>query len=94
MNDKALHINDIGNIISNIPTGQLVFLGLVAATWLVGGNTLIAFHYKRIGKAWYSGLKPFAFPFRNFNLNEWLIMALLAVVSLGFLLIALSYGDG
>jgi len=94
MEDKALQIDGIGSIVSGMPTGQLVFLGLVVATWLIGGNILIALHYKRIGKAWYSGFKPFAFPFRNFNSNEWLILAALAIVSFVFFFVAMSYGNG
>ena len=75
-----------------MPLGQLVLFGLFAATWLIGGNILVAFHYKRVGKHWASGLKPFAFPFKDFNATEWSVLALLAVVSLLFLILALAYG--
>ena len=75
-----------------MPTGQLALFGLFVATWLIGGNILVAYHYKRVGKHWASGFKPFAFPFKDFNATEWSILGLLAVVSLLFLIMALAYG--
>jgi hypothetical protein len=59
----------------------MLLLG-AAVTWLVGGNVLVAFHYKRIGKPWWSGFRPFAFPFKDFNAAEWLILLLLAATAL------------
>jgi len=75
-----------------MPVGQLVFFALFAGTWLIGGNVLIASHYKRIGKHWASGFKPFAFPFKDFNAKEWQLLLGLAVMSLAFLAIAMSLG--
>jgi hypothetical protein len=63
-------------------TEQLVFLGLFAATWLIGGNILIVFHHRRLGKPWWSGFRPFAFPFKNFNGSEWLALMALGALSL------------
>jgi hypothetical protein len=77
-------------IFANMPLGQMIFLALFAGTWLIGGNILVARHYKRVGKSPWSGFKPFAFPFTNFNAKEWLALALLAAVSLTFGAIALS----
>jgi len=77
-------------IFANMPLGQMIFLALFAGTWLIGGNILVARHYKRIGKSPWSGLKPFAFPFTKFNAKEWLSLAVLAAVSLTFGAIALS----
>ena len=94
MENKAPQLRDVVEIFSNMPASQLVFLSLFATTWLIGGNILIAYHYKRIGKRWYSGFKPFAFPFRNFNSKEWLIFAILAIISIGFGFLALSYSNG
>ena len=69
---------------------QLVFLGLSAATWLIGGNVLVARHYRRMGKPPWSGFQPFAFPFKEFNATEWLTLLALAALALGFGAIAVS----
>jgi hypothetical protein len=52
-------------IFADMPLGQMVFLALFAGTWLIGGNILVARHYKRLGKSPWSGFKPFAFPFED-----------------------------
>ncbi len=70
---------------------QLASLGLGFATWLVGGNLLVAFHYRRMGKPMWSGFRPFAFPFKDFNTKEWLALLALAALSLTFLNIAMSF---
>ncbi len=70
---------------------QLWCFGLFIATWLIGSNVLIAFHYRRLGKPWWLGLKPLAFPFKDFNAREWLLLLGLAVVALGFGLFAFDF---
>jgi hypothetical protein len=60
----------------------LMLVSLGAVTLLVGGNVLVAMHYRRVGKSIWSGFKPFAFPFKDFNRWEWLWFGLLAVVAL------------
>ena len=75
-----------------MPIGQLILIALFMATWLIGGNILIAMHYKRVGKHWASGFKPFAFPFKNFNAKEWFLLFLLAVVAMSFGVAGISYG--
>jgi hypothetical protein len=72
--------------------GQVFFLVLFAVTWLVGGNILVASHYRRLGKSPWSGFRPFAFPFANFNAREWLILMGLALLSMIFGAISLSLG--
>lgn len=69
---------------------QVIFLALLAITWLIGGNIVIARHYRRVGRSGWSGFKPFAFPFRNFNRAEWLSLFALGVLSLALLAIAMS----
>ena len=78
-------------ILKGMSQAQLLFLALFAAIWLIGCNILFACHYKRMGKPWYWGLKPFAFPLGNFNLKEWLILLGLAVWSLTFGVIAILW---
>jgi hypothetical protein len=65
-----------------VTIGQMVLLLLAAVTWLGGGNVLVAFHFRRLGEPWWSGFRPFAFPFSAFSRLEWVILALLAVTSL------------
>ena len=67
---------------------QLLFVVLAAVTWLIGGNVLVAHHYRRLGEPWWHGFRPFDFPFTNFNRREWAIVALLAFVSLSFMALA------
>jgi hypothetical protein len=67
----------------------LVLLGLAMVIWLIGGNVLVALHYRRVGRPIWSGFKPFAFPFRNFNIWEWLCLAGLAIAALTLMLLAI-----
>ena len=78
-------------ILASMSQAQFLFLLLFAATWLIGCNILFACHYKRTGKPWYWGLKPFTFPLRGFNLKEWLILLAIAVWSLTFGIIAILW---
>ncbi len=82
---------DIVATFASMPIGQLVLVGLCALTWLIGGNILISFHYKRIGQHWASGFKPFAFPFKNFNVKEWFMLSIIAFISLSFGALALYF---
>jgi len=84
---------DFVTFITAMPIGQLVLFGLLLVTWLIGVNILIAFHYKRRGKHWASGFKPFAFPYKDFNAAEWSILGFLFIISLLFLIMALAYGN-
>ncbi len=82
-------VKDPVNIIeavSSWPLETQIYIGLFAATWLIGGNVVIAFHYKRVGKAWWSGFKPFAFPWRDFNGREWAMLGALAILALSFMI--------
>jgi hypothetical protein len=83
--DKPAHV-DPANFLEKVfqanSAETLVLVGLGLAVWLIGGNLLVAWHYRRMGKSPWSGLRPFAFPFKNFNSREWLIMAVLAITSL------------
>ena len=70
---------------------QIVLLCLAAITWIGGGNVLVAYHYRRTGKPWWSGFKPFAFPFAHFNGREWLIFLGLLVAAICFGVAALGF---
>ena len=58
-------------------------LGIAALLWLIGGNVLVGYHYKRRGMPAESGFRPMAFPFKQFSAREWLWVAALAVGSVG-----------
>jgi hypothetical protein len=73
-----------------MPTWQVVFVVLCAGTWLIGGNIVVALHYKRRGKPWWSGLKPLAFPLMDFTKGEALALASTAVIAFLFLFLALA----
>ena len=59
--------------------------------WLIGGNVLVAYHYKRRGMPMESGFHPFAYPFKHFNGREWLVLALLGTASLTMFGFALGW---
>ena len=90
MKNNPTQFSDFLAALQGLPYKQILFLGLAAVTWLIGGNILVATHYKRIGKPWFSGFRPFAFPFGNFNLKEWLILFGLAVLTFAFGIIGIS----
>jgi hypothetical protein len=69
---------------------HVVTIGLGFALWLIGGNVLVASHYRRVGKPWWSGFKPLAFPFDNFNVREWLLVLGLLVASLSLIAVGAS----
>ncbi len=76
-------------VVENNSTATLILIVLAAGTWLVGGNLLVAMHYRRMGKSACSGFKPFTFPFMDFNAKEWGILVLLATISFAFMAMAL-----
>ena len=83
--DKPAQVDAIGflgKVLQANSTESLVFVGLGMVIWIVGGNFLVARHYRRMGKSVWSGLNPFAFPFKNFNTYEWIVLVSLAVSSL------------
>lgn len=71
----------------------LIRMAPAAIIWLIGGNLLIAFHYRRVGKPMDTGLKPFQFPFANFNLREWLTLFLLLAAALTWFVVAMPEPD-
>ncbi len=68
----------------------LILFALGAGTWLVGGNILVALHYRRIGKSVWSGFKPFAFPFKDFNAKEWVWLGALTLMALSLMVLAVE----
>lgn len=87
MNESPLPF--LQKVVANNSVVTLVLVVLAACTWLIGGNLLVAKHYRRVGKSPLSGFKSFAFPFFDFNAREWGILLLLAVVTLVFALAGL-----
>jgi len=60
------------------------------ATWLIGGNVVVMMHYRRLGKSLWTGFRRPEFPFFKFNLKEWGMLALVAIVALYLLNSAMS----
>jgi len=87
---QAPSAREVVEMFANMPGLQLLFLGLSAVTWLIGGIIVAARHDRRVGKSASSGFKSFAFPFKDFNTREWISLLVLAIVSLTFLAIAIS----
>jgi len=84
MEEQAPIPLDIIDLVRSWPRETQIYIGLFAVTWLIGGNIVVALHYKRVGKPWWSGFKPFAFPWRDFNGREWAMLGILAFVALTF----------
>lgn len=70
----------------------LVLIVVAAAVWLIGGNILIIFHYRRREVSWWARLKPSNFAFIHFSGREWLILLMLAILSLGCGVSAVAIG--
>ena len=68
----------------------IVLIATGMCLWLIGGNVLVAFHYRRRGLPAWSGLRPFDFPFGSFNKWEWLILIALAFSSLGIMAVGIN----
>jgi hypothetical protein len=69
----------------------LILIVIAMAIWLIGGNVVVALHYRRVGKSIWSGFKPFAFPFRNFKVWEWVCLAGLAMAGLTVMGLAIVF---
>lgn len=78
---EPMSLGDAFQLLARVPQATPLLVILGGATWLIGGNILVAFHYRRVGKSMWSGFKPFAFPFKDFNANEWMVLFLLLVTS-------------
>jgi hypothetical protein len=90
----SAHVEAVGlleKVLQANSAETLVLVGLGMAIWLIGGNVLVALHYRRMGKSPWSGLKPFAFPFKDFNSGEWIALAVLATASLALFGFALEW---
>lgn len=60
----------------NMPAAQTVLLVLFMFVAVVGGNGVVALHYRRVGKpVLKSILDPRSFPIADFNGREWLMLA-------------------
>ena len=68
----------------------LILFALGAGTWLIGGNLLVALHYRRVGKPVWSGFKPFAFPFKEFNAKEWVWLGVLTLMAMSLMVLAVE----
>lgn len=79
------------DLFANMPPLQMLFVGLTAITWLIGGNVLMYSTAKRQGLRWYQMLNPLRPPFQHFEGRDWATLGALLILSLLFASIALSY---
>lgn len=68
--------------LNNNSHATLILTALGAATWLIGGNLVVMMHYRRVGKSFWTALSRPEFPFFRFNLKEWCMLALVAVIAM------------
>lgn len=92
MDSKPPNLSDILSALTTMPLGQQILLVLFAVTWIVGGNVLVMFHSKRIGKQWYETFTNPGWPFKDFNKAEWTILIVLAITSMAFGMAGINYG--
>ena len=60
-----------------------MFAVLGAMLWLIGGNVICMSHHRRMGRSIWSDFRWKRPPtFSEFNMTEWVLMILLAVVCL------------
>jgi hypothetical protein len=71
---------------------QWVLVLLFAVTWLVGGNLIVARHYRRRGIRRRRHLPYTSFPWRTLEAREWAMFAGVFVLTIAFLLLALFVG--
>jgi hypothetical protein len=76
-------------IAANSPV-SLAILVFAAVIWIVGGNLLISYHFRRVGNK-RPGL--FSFPFKNFNCFEWVALLVLLLTVFASFFIALSINE-
>jgi hypothetical protein len=76
-----------------VPKSQIILLALAGAVWIGGGNLLMYFHNRRIGKRWWQSLNPLTPPFKDFNAAEWSVLVALIVVSLVLVTLGISIGE-
>lgn len=75
----------------NMPAAQTVLLVLFLVVAVVGGNGVVALHYRRVGKpVLKSILDPRSFPIADFNGREWLMLAAVFALS-GILIVCTAY---
>lgn len=91
MDSNPPSISDFLTLLSSMPAGQLILLGLFATTWLIGGNLLVAKHYKRIGRKQLGTPTYPGFPFKSLNKKEWAEFIALAIIAMAFGVAGASY---
>lgn len=78
--------------VNEVPLLQSILLLLCAMTWLVGGNLIVARHYRRRGIRRRRHLPYMSFPWRTFETTEWTMLAGVFVLTIGLLILALLAG--
>jgi xanthine/uracil permease len=77
-------------VLHNNSRSTLILTALGMAAWLIGGNIVVMMHYRRLGKSPWTGFTRPEFPFFKFNLKEWAMLALVAIIALSLMDFAMS----
>ena len=77
--------------LASLPEAQIIFIGLMMCTFVIGGNVVSLVHCRRVGKKWSFIGNPLS-DFLNFNAKEWVAFAAVVGLSITFLAAALVAG--
>lgn len=69
-------------LLASMPPLQVALLVAAGAVWIVGGNILLYFHNRRLGKSWWQALNPLEPLFKDFTRHEWAILGCLVVITM------------
>lgn len=78
----------VRDLFASLHDSQLIFLALFVATAVLGGNAVIAMHYRRLGKPWWS-IFTMRFSILNFDRKELSLLLAVLLVAMLFGVIAL-----
>lgn len=82
----------IVDVIGKIPGSQAILVCLFLVFSIVAGNGVFILHFRRRGRSAWSIFDPSSFPLFKFNGIEWLLLALVFLVSLAIGMLAVSAG--
>ena len=83
-------VPEFGQIISQLPSAQVILLALACAIWIIGGNVLFFWYKRRAGRSWWACLNPFGPVFRDFDAKAWKILGLLLLSALALAMAGVS----
>ena len=80
-------------VFESMPAGQVWLIVFAAVVAVVAANGVFALHYRRVRKPVLRSLfNPADLPILQFNLREWLLLAVVAAVFFGLIFLAVLAG--